>query len=408
MTSDIDGQMSFKFYDSGKFDVYESAAKIQLSTGGETFTAYNQEDAYRVIKDAYDAKGKQLIQYTLKDNKVNKLIFAEETSVSNDDRFQLNKTLKQADYTVYREYIYEKDASADSMEYIRWLPRAGYVYIVSNTEKNCNYGLFNNVYNAMGNNYTISKEYEISAYNVSEVGYAEYTVVKEREGTAGSEVMPDVNWQNSDIAIISDKEIVVDDSGEPTVSFTAFACDSQSQGAKTIKLRARESDLRNSEKADNTDGTIPSFGEGQTNIYEQNTINFNDLRPGDVIRYTMDSLTQTVSGFALVCAKEHLTSNWACKSYTGANWIGVTTGTVVAKSDLGVKIYGSHINSGIYGNYLTSARCEYTNRDLVVVYNTKDETMKMGSWDDIQEDAKLWHYRDGTYTWGGSVWMIFE
>ena len=394
LSGDMKDQMKVRLFDSGKFSELDCSKKVKISeNGGQTFTSYNNEDAYNIVKAKYNADTKQLIKYVLKDGKLDKLMFAEENSEPSKDYFRINRrSLPNKTYQTYREFFAESGWDPTGMkDYFRWLPDNTYVYIIGDSDRLCSFGLANDIFTVND-----TKEYtNYKAYDMTETGIVQYIVID-----ASVKTQPVVSWnEGSDIAYITDKKTILDDNGDPIQVYESLRTEGQSSGVTTRILKTSDQELTNTART----------GDNAANMYPEDTINFKDLNVGDVIQYTYNQLLEEVTGFVVLSKAEDLPKERAGTSYTGANFVAVTTGIVENIDTYGYTVTNSLIPDGAYGKKAIITRCNpYYHRDLITIWNVNDKTMRRASWDDIVPGMKVWNYTGSTYTWGGKYFIIIE
>ncbi len=396
----FDKKLSVKLFENGVFNVYEFTDKIQLSeNGGMTYSSKTNSEAYAKIKAYFDAAdadpsnpgARRLIQFVLKDGKIDKFILADINPEYDEDYLRLNKTsVAGQNYSVWREFIWDStdNDNTDGRNFVRWLPRSTYIYMISPTdEKKCSFGLMDNL---IGSDQTELPNFQ--AYETTKVGVSKYIIVNQ-----GQKMMADINFE-SDVAFISEMKTVVSNNGEPMKVYEAFTSDDEGKGAMSITLKTSDTELTNSERT-------------KSPKYPEQSINFYDLEPGDVIHYKVDSLSGEVIGFSVITRKADLYSKLTGTphDYSNVQSDVVTIGNVIAIDNDGLRLKADHITGPLGMDEVILTRTEeYHVRDLVCKWDPVLETFKMVTWDDIQVGMKVWNFTSSSYSWGGKYWIILE
>lgn len=375
-----DEQLHLRIFNDSGFHEFTLDDDQKLDYGvGEKTTRISVSDIIPMLFDSEGKIKKQLVKYSVNSDgtKITGIVFAEENSEANNDRFRMNFRLTEADNTT-AEYRRQR-IRINSMNKV--FPVSGdktMAITVSDDDKKCNFIKM----------YTFTEAGNVSypafeLYNTQESGWSQFLLINME-----AEIEPSLRNNNTIGIIIDEKMVWNDEKGEARKAYELWA----DYGAKLIL-----------EEPDDVHNTAIGVNGGHPD-YPSNSVQFNELRVGDVIIYTKNNLTGEINGFGILMSRDDFlngvsTNRWKQTEYS----YNFNFGTVVAVDSEAIKIQDDGIdnNGSDTGVIIRGVTDSYTKQrfDSVIKYKRSTDTFEtMGySWDDIYKGEKI-------YALVGSEW----
>lgn len=390
-----DEQLHLRIFNDSGFHEFTLNDDQKLDYGvGEKTTRISVSDIRPMLFDSEGKIKKQLVKYSVNSDgtKITGIVFAEENSEADNDRFRMNFRLTEADNTTakYRRGRLKID-SMNKVFYVSGdITKA---ITISDEDKKCNFMAYNK-FDTSDMTYPA-----VELYNIQEAGWVQFILIN-------MEAEVDPNLQDGATGFVVD---------------TSLRYDSEKEEArKVIKVIQLDSGMiKASEYTEPDDlyNTSLNITEGLPD-YPSNTVAFGDLQKGDVIKFTLNPLTGEVNGFGLVLKREDFlqgkcTNRWKQTEYAN----NCNYGEVIAIDENCVKIQGDYIVNGYDGSnigiVLRSDESPYTKGDhfdKVIKYNrsTDEFTLEGCSWSDIYKGEKIYAVIPSEWNYQRRLFVIME